>query len=61
MPGYRKDRGGRYQGKVSWVEGRRKITLTLGTFNTWEEARLAEIEFKIQRLKDEAEKLQAAS
>jgi hypothetical protein len=30
---------------------------TLGYFETWEEARLAEVEFQLELLKDEAESL----
>lgn len=48
---------GKYQARVSWQEGRRKINVMLGTHETWEEARLAEIEFKLAQLEEEKKEL----
>lgn len=55
MPSTRPNK--KWQARVSWQEGRRKIDVTLGTFSSWEEARLAEIDFKIQQLESEREEL----
>lgn len=50
-------RNGKYQAKVRYLGG----TIVLGTFSTWEEARLQEIEFKISVLEDERKELERAS